>query len=185
VRLNANRIGVFTMNASPNPSRSIFQPDGTFVINNVSPGNYDLVFTGLPPDSYVREARYGGVDALAEKIPITGPGTAALEIAVSTNSAQISGVVTDRDRRPDAILIPEGSPQRPDRYKTARTDANGRYLIRGVAPGSYKLYSWETIDRFRYFDSEFVRQFERQAKSVRVAEGEKGIADLDIITVPR
>jgi hypothetical protein len=42
--------------------------------------------------------------------------------------------------------------------------------------------SWETIDPI---DPEFVLQFERGGKGVRVAEGEKGTVDLDIIPALR
>lgn len=189
LRMNATRIGAFSMNASPNPLPASFQPNGTFTIGNVSPGNYDLAFVGLPPDAYVAEARYGGTDALAQKIAIYGASSDQVEIAVSTKGGQLTGVVTDRDRRPvpsvDVVLIPEGPIQRPDRYKTVKTDANGRYLLRGIAPGDYRIYSWESLERFRYFDREFVREFERLGKSVRIAEAEKGTLDLDIIPVPR
>jgi len=185
VRLNANRIGLFTLNMSPNPSPAFFQPDGTFVMANVNPGDYELVFTGLPPDVYVKEARYGGVDALTQKISINGASSGRLEVGLSTKSGRLTGAVADRDRRPapdvEAVLIPEGDFRRPDRYKIARTDANGRFLIRGIAPGNYRIYAWESIDRFRYFDSEFVRQFEGSGKIVRIEEGTRGTVDLDLI----
>jgi hypothetical protein len=185
VRLNANRIGPFTMNMSPNPSPAFFETDGTFAMANVNPGDYELVFNGLPPDAYVKEARYGGADALTQKILISGESSSALEIGVSTKSGQLSGIVSARDRRPapevEAVLIPEGEFRRSDRYKIARTDANGRFLIRGIAPGNYRIYAWESIDRFRYFDREFVRQFEGSGKIVRIEEGARGTIDLDMI----
>src|SRR6185503_11236251 len=78
LRMSANRIGSFTMNMSANPAPAIFQPDGTFMIGNISPGEYDLGFT-LPPDAYVKDARYGSADALGQRIPINGPGSNPLE----------------------------------------------------------------------------------------------------------
>jgi hypothetical protein len=189
IRLSANRIGLFALNMSPNPSPAFFQPDGTFVMANVNPGEYDLVFSGLPADAYVQEARYGGVDALTQRIGINGASSAVLEIAVSTKSGQLTGIVTDRDRKPvpgvEAVLIPEGPLRRSDRYKTARTDSNGNFLIRGIAPGSYRIYAWESIERFRYFDEEFVRQFENFGKSVRIEEGARGLIDLEMIPAAR
>jgi hypothetical protein len=185
IRLTAKRVGLFALNVSPNPSPAFFQPDGTFVMSNVNPGEYDLVFSGLPADAYVQEARYGGVDALRQSIAINGASSALLEIGVSTKSGQLTGIVTDRDRKPvpdvEAVLIPEGPLRRPDRYKTARTDATGRFLIRGIAPGNYRIYAWESIERFRYFDEEFVRQFEGIGKSVRIEESARGTIALDLI----
>jgi hypothetical protein len=185
IRLNANRVGLFTLNMSPNPSPAFFQSDGSFVIANVNPGEYDLVFSGLPADAYVQEARYGVVDALTQRIAINGASSTLLEVGVSTRSGQLTGIVTDRDRKPapdvEAVLIPEGSLRRPDRYKTAKTDTNGRFLIRGIAPGNYRVYAWENIERFRYFDEEFIRQFEAIGNSVRIEEGARTTIDLDLI----
>jgi hypothetical protein len=185
VRLSANRIGAFTLNMSPNPSPAFFQPDGTFVIANVSPGDYELVFVGLPPDAYVKEARFGGVDALAQRIAITGANSSLLEIGVSTRSAQVTGVVADRERKPAAdvevVLIPDSPYRRPDRYKFARTDATGRFLIRGIAPGNYRIYAWEQIERFRFFDEDFVHQFDGMGRSLLIEEGVRGSIDLDMI----
>ena len=72
-------------------------------------------------------------------------------------------------------------PDGPDRYKTARTDANGNFLIRGIAPGNYRIYAWESLERFRYFDEEFVRQFEGIGRSVRIEESARGTIALDMI----
>ncbi len=189
VRLNANRVGAFTANMAPNPSPAFFQPDGTFLIANVNPGEYELAFGGLPPDAYVQEAHLGGVDALAQRIAINGSNSGTLEIAVSTKSGQLTGVVSDRDRRPaedvQVVVIPEGPLRRPDRYKTARTDANGQFLIRGIAPGSYRVYAWESIERFRFFDDEFVRQFDGAGRSVQVEAGFRGTANLEMIPAAR
>jgi 5-hydroxyisourate hydrolase-like protein (transthyretin family) len=183
IRLNATRIGAFTMNMSANPQPALLRQDGTFAISNISPGEYDLTVT-LPPDTYVKDARYGSADALEQRIPINGPSSNPLQITISSKVAQLSGVVVDRDRKPvsdiEVVLVPEGS-RRPDLYKTARTDASGRYLVRAIAPGSYRVYSWETIERFRYFDAEYMRQFERSGKSVKLAESEMGTIDLDLI----
>ena len=185
IRLNPNRVGLFTLNLSPGPSPAFFQPDGTFVVANVNPGEYDLLFSGLPSDVYVQEARYGGVDALTQSIAIGARPSALLEIGISTKSGRLSGVVTDRERKPapdvEAVLIPEGSLRGPRQHKTARTDANGRFLLRGIAPGNYKIYAWDGIERFRYFDDGYVRQFEGMGKSVRIEESATGTIDLELI----
>jgi hypothetical protein len=185
VRLNAGRIGAYTLNMSPDPSPAFFQPDGTFAMANVNPGSYELVFSGLPADAYVQDVRFGGVDGLAQRIEISGANAPPLEIAVSTKSGQLAGLVTNPDRKPgmdvEVVLVPEGSVRRTDRYKVGRTDANGRFLIRGVAPGSYRVYAWERIDRFRFFDEEFVRQFDAAAKGVVIEEDGRATIDLEMI----
>jgi hypothetical protein len=188
VRLTASRAGPFTMNMAPNPSPAFFQADGSFLITNVNPGEYELIFSGLPADAYVQEARFGGQDALMQSLTLNGTNPGLLDVTVSTRSGQLTGVVIDRDRKPvpdvEAVLIPVGI-RRADRHKTARTDASGRFLMRGIAPGDYRVYAWENIERFRYFDEEFVRQFDAAGKSVRVEEGVRGMVELEMISATR
>jgi len=187
VRLDSTRLGAYTVNLSANPSPAFFDSDGMFSIINASPGEYELVFTGLPPDAYVAEAHYGSSDALNERISISSAAAAArLEIAASTRSGQLTGTILDRGANPisnvDVVLVPDNS-QRPDRYKTARTDTNGHFLIRGIAPDNYKLYSWERIERFGYFDAGFMRQYEGFGKALRITEGPNEAVSLQILLV--
>src|SRR5439155_3552326 len=50
------------------------KPDGSFMLDNVSPGDYRVNVAALPPNVYVKEARFGGTNLLQENISITGPG---------------------------------------------------------------------------------------------------------------
>jgi uncharacterized surface anchored protein len=79
----------------------------------------------------------------------------------------------------EVVLIPAS--RRPSLYKTATTDAAGRFLIQGVAPGDYKIFSWQTLERYRYFDTEFLREFEDQGIAVTVTEASRVNADAKII----
>jgi hypothetical protein len=172
----------------PGPSLAL-TPDGTFTITNVEPEEYRLRFTGLPADAYVREARYGGTDVLTEKFSFDNVRSGSLQIAISTKSGQITGRIVDANGRPadnfEAVLIPEAPVRLPDRYKTAKTDVNGRFTIHGIAPGDYKLYSWENIARYGYFDPDFVRPFEGKGLSIHIDEGSRLTVNLSLLEAPQ
>jgi len=34
----------------------------------------------------------------------------------------------------------------PELYKTATTDQNGHFTVRGITPGGYRAYAWEVIE---------------------------------------
>ena len=42
----------------------------------------------------------------------------------------------------------------PRLFKTAATDQDGHFTMRGLPPGPYKIFAWEELDPFAYFDPE-------------------------------
>jgi len=79
------------------------------------------------------------------------------------------------------VLIPDQGRDRPELFKSAQTDANGHFIIRGVYPGGYRLYSWEALEANSYYDRDVLSQYESQGKSVRIQEGSKETVDLKLI----
>jgi hypothetical protein len=80
-----------------------------------------------------------------------------------------------------AVLIPARGINRIDLYKTAVSDDNGRFTIRGITPGDYKIYAWEALEQFAWFDSDLLRQFEQKGKFMQITEGAKESAEVKII----
>jgi hypothetical protein len=79
------------------------------------------------------------------------------------------------------VLIPDGNRDRIDLYKTATTDQVGHFTLRGVAPGDFKLFAWESLEPNAYFDPDVVRGAEPSAKAVRVNESSKLSVNLTVI----
>ena len=158
--------------------------DGTFSIPRIISGDYKLVVNGLGNDLYIKEARLGQADAL-EPLSISVPVNGSLDITLGSNPGQLSGNVTDATLKPvsgvQVVLIPDQLRSRQDLYKTAVTDQNGRFTIRGITPGDYRLFAWEDIEPFSYYDPEVLRQYEQQGKLVRIQEGAADAVDAKII----
>ena len=53
--------------------------------------------------------------------------------------------------------------------------------MRGVTPGDYKLFAWEALENFGYFDPDQMRRSESAGKAVRVAESSKLVVEGKII----
>jgi len=148
-----------------------------FPLFRLSPGSYRLSVSRLPADYYVKEARLGPLDILGRTIELDGPVSGTLDLLISNRSGLIEGTVLDARQQPaayiEAVLIPEAQRDRFDLYKRATADENGRFTILGIPPGSYRLFAWETIEPYAYFDAEVVRQAESQGKPIRVTESSK------------
>jgi hypothetical protein len=162
-------------------------PDGTFLLNNVQAGEYRLqvVCPGCPPSFYVREARLNSVDVLHQPLVVSNTEPGPLEVVISLNAGQIEGTVLDDQSQPvpgvQTVLIPDRLRERFETYKTAVTDSNGHFIIRGIEPGEYRVFAWEAIEEYAYFDPDILRAFEQQGKPVSVSESSKQTVDVKVI----
>jgi hypothetical protein len=162
--------------------------DGTFSIPRISAGDYRVAVNGLGTNLYIKDARLGQTDAL-QSLAISPPVNGTLEITLGANPGQVMGAVTDATLKPvsgvQAVLIPEQLRNRQDLYKTVTTDQDGRFTLRGITPGDYRLFAWEDIEPFSYYDAEVLREYEQQGKLVRIREGSAESAELKIIPAAR
>jgi hypothetical protein len=168
------------------PNNSQVNPDGTFRIDNVLPGHYRIVPPTLQ-DLYIKQMRFDRMDALNQPVEAVQRGQDApfLDVVFSGNVSQIEGIVSDTRLQPVAgaqvVLIPDANRDRVDLYKTVTTDQLGRFTLRGVAPGDFKLFAWESLEPNSYFDPDVVRRAEPSGKSVKVSESSKLSIGLAVI----
>lgn len=169
------------------PSAQASATDGSFSITGVLPGEYRV---SVPPsqDFYVKELRYDRADAMNNPVEVSrrASDSATMEIVISRNVAEVDGVIVDDRMQPvpgvQALLIPDGANRtRTELYRTATTDQTGRFTMRGVAPGDYKLFAWEALENYGYFDPDVMRRSESLGKAVHVAESSKLFAEGKII----
>ena len=81
---------------------------------------------------------------------------------------------------PAEFIGQECSPQTIMR-RSISWNRRGRFVIRGVAPGDYKAFSWQTLEPFRYFDSDFIRESDDRGSAVHVTETSGFTANVTLI----
>jgi hypothetical protein len=158
--------------------------DGSFSLPGVLPGEYRIV-ANPSQDFYVKELRYNRLDALTNPVSICcNSDSATIEIVISRNVGQLDGVILDDRMQPvpgvQAVLIPDAR-QRTELYKTATTDQTGRFVMRGLTPGDYKLFAWEALENYGYFDPDVMRRAEALGKPLHVGESSKQAVEGKII----
>ena len=183
VYLRPSRNGTITNSVGASlPPVPAANDDGTFRIDSVLPGEYRLAMPGLPDDLYIKGARYNQNDVLNKPLVYCAAESGILEIVVGSGAVQISGTAVDGQSRPAAgipvVLVPDQNRDRIELYKNATTDANGRYSLRGIAPGDYKLFAWDSVDSFVWFDSDFLKSHEGQGRAIHVLESSNQVVDL-------
>jgi uncharacterized surface anchored protein len=158
--------------------------DGTFTMTGVTPGDYRLKVTTGGGNSYVKAARFGGIDALNPPFRIDGPGS--LDVLIGLNSASLDAIVLDNTQKPfpDAtvVLVPDPPRrQRFDLYFAAATDNSGRVHFDSLPPGDYRLFAWDEVPADAWQDPGFIRPYEDRGKPLRIVEGGKANVELVLI----
>jgi Carboxypeptidase regulatory-like domain len=173
--------GVFLTNTNQRPE---VLEDGTFSFLQINPGTYHLVMAGLPPDYFVKKATLGAVDVLRNGLTVERSRDVPLEITISSNGARIQGTVMDADGH----VVPGGTvtliptdPGRSDLYRTYTTGTNGEFSMRGIPPGSYKLYAWNEFESGAQHDPDFMQPYAQFGTAIEIEEGALQHVNLNII----
>jgi hypothetical protein len=160
--------------------------NGAFSLKNVSEGTYRLQVYGISPDCYVKSIRYGMSDATHEGFTVRRGNDAALEVTVSSRGARVGGSVADADGLPASgvwvALVPEEARRGEFRlYKSKTTDQHGNFELRGIAPGDYKVFSWEEVESEAWQNPEFLKPFEEKGEKITVQDGDRKTVNLTTI----
>ena len=180
--LPANVPGVYQ------PRAGDLTADGTFSIPSIKMGEYRVSVDGLPAGYFIKEARIGATDILNRPFQFTPDGSnIPVEIVIAPGAASVSGTVSNEKSEVlpggQVVLVPERTRDRLDLFKTATSDARGRYTFSSVPPGDYKVIAWEALEPNAYFDPEQLKQADAQGKSIHVTELSAPTVDLRVVPV--
>jgi uncharacterized protein (DUF2141 family) len=160
--------------------------DGSFQWTDVPPGNYSVQVLEDPTgDWFVKSVVAGSRDVNDSGISVNG-GTIALDVILSSNGGMADGQVLDSKNQPvaDAVVVavPEARMRgRVDRYRKTVSDQSGHFTLRGIRPGDYTLFAWESVEGEAYYNPDFLKNYEGQGSSLHVSEGEQKSMQLTVI----
>jgi Carboxypeptidase regulatory-like domain len=141
---------------------------------------------GLDPDAYVADVRHNGRSVLENGLIDIGLEPSSLEFVIRGNGGRVEGslrgVAADAVEDTRVVLVPE-RPRRtnPLFYAGANPDSSGRFEIRGIAPGAYRLFAWESIPDGAWENEDYLANFEQRGQSVTVSAGIPATVTLDRI----
>jgi len=161
--------------------------DWQFTLKNVPDVTFKVHVVDLSQDCYIKEVRFGDTVLPDRELRVRG-AAANLEITVSSRGARISGSVLNADSLPIpgawAVAVPEEDKRKFLRlYKAVSTDQYGHFEIRGMAPGKYKLFSWEGIEARAWEDPDFLKDYEDKGQEIEVREGDQKSLDLTSLSL--
>jgi hypothetical protein len=170
---------------SVRPADSTFQfgaqarvaSNGAFSLRDVPESLYRLSSTGQSQDCYLKSIRYAGMEISDEEFNVIRGMQATLEVTISARGAHVQGMVKDADGLPApgvwVVLVPDEARRNEFHlFKQRTTDQYGRFDFRGIAPGEYKLFSWEQVQQNEWEDPDFLKAFEPKGESISLQEGD-------------
>jgi hypothetical protein len=201
--LTGIRIGLRTDPLSPGATTytTPVQADGSFTIpaggpnggpaNNAGPlaGDYRVLVNPIltpPTDSgiqamppqfqsyYVKSIRMGDVDLLNDTLHLASQPSDPLLVVIGTNPGSVRGKATPGST---VVLIHDNALRYHVNEKTSTADAAGNFAFENVAPGNYKAFAWETVERGIWQDPNFMRSQEERGVPVHVDEGKLSTID--------
>jgi hypothetical protein len=162
------------------------EQDGTFGLPVVPEGHYRFQITALAPNFYVDDIRQSATSIYDSGLTVGGEKLNPVEIVVNSNGGTVEGTLTGTDRKPlpntMVVLVPAANRRRnPALFKTTGSDAQGHFVMNGLAPGTYKLFAWESVLPGAYQNADFLRKYEERGTSVIVRAGTSVHGDVSLI----
>jgi hypothetical protein len=163
------------------------KPDGSFVIPEVTPDVYEVNVVGSHPGAYMKSVRFGDAAAPDDRIDLT-QGSGPVMIALGTDVGEVEGSVKkangDAAVRVRVTLIAYGSHlSRIDLSRSGFTDEQGKFHLRNVAPGEYRIFAWEDVQFGAPQDPDFRKPFEKQSAAVKMEPNGHETVELTAISV--
>jgi protocatechuate 3,4-dioxygenase beta subunit len=151
--------------------------DGTFTLKEVPAGDWAMNVNPLSTGAFLKAARFGDQDLRFARMDVKPGSEDAISIVISMNSAQIHGEVDSGggdSKRAGILLAPTGQYSTFTRfYYDAATDDSGKFELKGIAPGKYKIFALEKLAAEEFKTPEAAAQLEPLGQEIELAEGAK------------
>ena len=124
---------------------------------------------GFPDNVYIHSARTDDADVLTDGLDVTDHSVDSLVVIVGSKGGTVEGNVYGERQEPivgaHAVLMPNSSRRA---TKVVTTDQSGRFAIRGIVPGDYKIFAWDDVEPNAYFDPSFIEPYDAQGTPLHV-----------------
>jgi hypothetical protein len=97
-----------------------------------------------------------------------------LLIVIGTNPGSVRGKAMPGST---VVLIHDNALRYRVNEKTSTADAAGNFAFENIAPGNYKAFAWEIVERGIWQDPNFMRSQEERGVPVHVDEGKLSTID--------
>jgi protocatechuate 3,4-dioxygenase beta subunit len=184
------RMRVTINSADPGPmstnSSARVDASGRFSVQSVAPGRYRITASGAP-GWFLESVTVGGQDALDFPFEVKpNQALGGVTVTFTDKQTELTGTVVDDKNQPAVdytlVIFPAdsrywtGTTSR--RIQTVRPGTDGRYTVRTLPPGDYKIATVLDMEPGSASDPAFLQQVEAATLRVTLQPGEKKQQDI-------
>jgi protocatechuate 3,4-dioxygenase beta subunit len=139
--------------------------------------HYRVNAVNLPDDYYLKSVAVAGREVSKNDVVVNAKHS-QLELVVSPDGGHVEGTVLDFKNQPVrssyVMLAPDVAELDPDQILQSGSDANGKFVLRGVPPGPYKLIAFEDVNVTDLMaQPDVLKRFVDQGQALSVGESGK------------
>jgi Carboxypeptidase regulatory-like domain len=160
--------------------------DGAFTLSDIAPASYNLSLGGLPEGYWIKSIQVGDQEVRDTGIDLSNGVAGSLKVTVAPNAGEVDGTVMNAQQQAatgaTVVLVPEPKLRdQQEAYKNTTSDQNGRFSLKSIPPGDYKLFAWEDVEYGAYMDPDFLGPVENRGQSISISEGSRESVQLNLI----
>ncbi len=180
-RINADFAGEGLM---PRVHASATSPQFKFETQLRPDQRYHANIPNLADDYYLKSVVISGHEVPPDNVVVNGR-RGDIELVLSPSGGHIEGVLFDAQGEPtrgSVLLVPDiAQPGPPDLFRRTGADAKGKFTLRGVVPGSYRLIAMESVDLDKEINTpDFLRNISNRGDGLIVDEQGKYTVSLKL-----
>jgi hypothetical protein len=138
---------------------------GEFSLPGLYPRKYRIRVERMPDGAWLRSIRLGE-QVVGRDLDLSAGLAGQVEIMLAPGAGRIAGRVLDQEK-PEAgatVVVATATGE----FLVATADASGGFEFSGLAPGDYRVYAWDEIERGAWQDSEALAAFESVSTPVHI-----------------
>jgi hypothetical protein len=159
---------------------------GKFTALNVPEARYTFQVTGLPATAYIADIRQGGTSVMDNGF-VHDQSATPVQIVVDANGVTLQGTVVNADGKPAAnatvvLVPPQSRRQNALLYKNVTTNETGAFTLKGVSPGPYTIFAWESVPSGAWQNAEFLSRYEARGHQINLSA--TSVAEVQLNVIP-
>ena len=165
--------------------------DGSFRIRGLVAGRHSVTVEGLEYPWVLKSVTYRGQDISDSALDAeSGQEFTDVRVTITDATSEVSGAVKDDSGRvaSDALVLIIPSSEQAwtrgsRRLRLVRTDANGRFRVRGLPAGEYRAVATRDLDEGDAYRRDLLRKLVLQGVPLAIADRERREIDLPLVSL--